>query len=243
MTTARSLAIAAFLALPLVASAGESGGAPNEATTAGKAPEAGSSVDKLKMGADLADMGREQKSPEMLLSAAQILASVPAEGREPKKTEKAADKAGEKDAKATEKADQPAPTLDPAKLQQEALVLAQASGDKGLTKYVEAQIKKGVGTRGASGGAKYTVTKVNAGSTDIYNVEFRGGELAEVAISGDGDTDLDIYVYDEYGNSIATDTSYGDTGHVSWYPRWTGGFRVEVRNNGMVYNQYVLITN
>lgn len=241
MKIARTLAAAALLALPFAALAGESGGAPNEATTPGKAPEAGSSVDKLKMGADLAQMGREKKSPEMLLAAAQILSEVPSEAREAKKEEKKP----EGDAKAGDKADEPAPTLDPAKLQQEALTYAQQAGDKTLIKYVDAQIKKGfpAGTRGAVGGSKYTVAKVMGGYTDIYYVEFRGGELAEIALAGDGDTNLDIYVYDEYGNYIAADTGYTDTGYVSWYPRWTGSFRVEVRNNGMVFNQYVLITN
>ena len=35
---------------------------------------------------------------------------------------------------------------------------------------------------------------------DLYKIAFRGGEVARAAVSGDGDTRLDLYVYDENGN-------------------------------------------
>ena len=61
-----------------------------------------------------------------------------------------------------------------------------------------------------------------------------------VAILGDGDTDLDLYVYDENGNEIVSDTDGTDQCYVSWYPKWAGQFRIEIKNLGRVSNQYCL---
>lgn len=98
-------------------------------------------------------------------------------------------------------------------------------------------------SRGAVGGGKYNVDVVRAGGTDRYTVSFVAGRLAEVALSGDGDTDLDLYVYDSNGNLIASDTDYTDDCYVSWTPRWTGRFTIKVVNRGRVANRYVLVTN
>lgn len=99
------------------------------------------------------------------------------------------------------------------------------------------------GFAGAVGGQKHTRTSVNANSADVFHVTFRGGELARVALSGDGDTDLDLYVYDEYGSLIAKDDDSSDDCYVSWVPKWTGSFKIRVVNRGRVYNEYVLVTN
>ena len=78
---------------------------------------------------------------------------------------------------------------------------------------------------------------------DRYRVTFRGGSFAEVSLVGDGDTDLDLYVYDEYGNSVCSDSGWSDRAYCSWRPRWTGVFSIEVRNLGSVYNRYRFATN
>ena len=88
------------------------------------------------------------------------------------------------------------------------------------------------------GGPKYDVHAVLANSTDVFQVSFNGKEEAAVVISGDGDTDLDLFVYDENGNLIDSDTEVGDDCVVRFIPRWTGKFRIEIRNLGSVYNQY-----
>jgi hypothetical protein len=96
---------------------------------------------------------------------------------------------------------------------------------------------------GRQGGPGRTVTRVHAFSTDVFEVRFVGGQPAGVSIRGDGDTDLDLYVYDENGNLIGRSTGLSDREIVTWTPRWTGTFRIEVRNLGSVYNQYSLVTN
>ena len=97
--------------------------------------------------------------------------------------------------------------------------------------------------RGGVGGAKRGVTTVNELSTDAYTLAFRGGEAAVIVVSGDGDTDLDLYVYDELGNLIALDDDGSDNCVVRFTPKWTGPFTVRVKNRGLVYNRYVIATN
>jgi hypothetical protein len=89
-------------------------------------------------------------------------------------------------------------------------------------------------------GSIFHVDRVMARSTDSYNVVFRAGETARVQVIGDGDTALDLYVYDQNGNLVASDTDYTDDCIVSWTPRWTGVFYIRIVNRGSVYNQYTL---
>lgn len=79
--------------------------------------------------------------------------------------------------------------------------------------------------------------------TDVYNMTFVAGEVAEIAVSGDGSTDLDLYVYDGYGRLVGTDTDAGDDCDVRFVVIATGTFRVEVVNHGSVYNDYVIAHN
>lgn len=88
-----------------------------------------------------------------------------------------------------------------------------------------------------------TTDMVEAFDTDVYSIWFRGGELAIIAVSGDGDTDLDLFVYDENDNRIAFDARVGDDCLVHFTPKWSGPFRVEVRNLGRVANIYTIVTN
>ena len=96
---------------------------------------------------------------------------------------------------------------------------------------------------GADGGSRFNRDRVLAHSSDTYTMRFRAGEVARVAVTGDGDTDLDLYVYDEFGNLIGSDTDYTDQCIVTWAPRWTGVFTIQVVNRGNVYNVYRLQTN
>lgn len=97
--------------------------------------------------------------------------------------------------------------------------------------------------RGRTSGPASHLDTVLAGRTDVYRQSFEGGKFAEVAVSGDGDTDLDLYIYDENGNHICSDADWSDQAYCSWHPQWTGSFRIEVRNLGGVYNEYMLLTN
>ncbi len=130
-------------------------------------------------------------------------------------------------------------SLDPTKLLADAR--AMAAGNEVLGDL--AQEVEQMGTRGATNGSIYHTDCVNAHATDIYTVTFTGGIPAIVTAVGDGDTDLDLYIYDQNGNLIAQDIDYTDRCICTWTPRWTGSFRIKIVNRGSVYNCYVLRTN
>jgi hypothetical protein len=84
---------------------------------------------------------------------------------------------------------------------------------------------------------------VSAHSTNVYHMEFYGGATARIEVDGDNDTDLDVYVYNEYGQLVASDTDELDLCIVRWTPRRTGLYRIEVVNLGGVYNRFTLQSN
>jgi hypothetical protein len=94
-----------------------------------------------------------------------------------------------------------------------------------------------------SGSPKYRVTSVLAESEDAYTVWFHSGSEARVTVRGDGDTDLDLYVFDEHGNLVACDDDCTDYCVVRFTPAWTGRFKIVVKNLGGVYNRYRIDTN
>jgi hypothetical protein len=76
---------------------------------------------------------------------------------------------------------------------------------------------------------------------DTRTVMFYGGELAQVTVHGDGFTNLDVFIYDENGNLIVSETSLSDDAILSWTPRWTGNFRIVVVNQSDFYsNAYTI---
>jgi hypothetical protein len=80
---------------------------------------------------------------------------------------------------------------------------------------------------------------VRGGMTDVWTVTFVGGMQSTVAIVGDGDTDLDLYVYDENGNLIAKSDGPSDREVVRFTPRWTGKFKIHVVNRSrFISNRY-----
>lgn len=119
-----------------------------------------------------------------------------------------------------------------------------SNGDKSLDKLL-AKVEKETerSTRGAVGGPCKDYAAVNAYSSYTWTCSFVASSLAEVAVLGDGDTDLDLYIYDSNGNLIASDTDYSDECYVSWVPKWTGKFYIKIVNRGGVYNRYVILTN
>ena len=94
----------------------------------------------------------------------------------------------------------------------------------------------------ATGRGVYNKTCPAYGKTIIHERYF-GGETARLALVGDGDTDLDIYVYDGNGNLIVSGAGFTDREVVSFVPRWTGSFRIEIVNRGGVFNRFALATN
>lgn len=134
-------------------------------------------------------------------------------------------------------------SFDPAQLLADAKRFA--GKDKVVLAYVK-QVEKSLSsgpTRGAVGGPKGQYDRVYGKDVNSYQVKFWASELAEVCVSGDGDTDLDLYVYDANGNLIGSDTDYTDECVVRWVPAWTGTFIIKVVNRGALYNNFAIWTN
>ncbi|MBL8891166.1 MAG: hypothetical protein JNL67_14385 [Planctomycetaceae bacterium] len=90
------------------------------------------------------------------------------------------------------------------------------------------------------GGPKYDHTRVEAHTTDVYHVDCWDDEVTAIRIQGDGDTDLDLYVYDESGNLISSGTSYSDREEVQVIPYYRQTLIIKVVNRGSVYNAYTI---
>jgi hypothetical protein len=90
------------------------------------------------------------------------------------------------------------------------------------------------------GGAKYDADVLGGFASVDYTVNLWGGEATVIRLSGDGDSDLDLLVFDENGNLIAEDLSYSDQAMAIVEPRWTGQFTVRVINAGARANAYTI---
>ena len=96
--------------------------------------------------------------------------------------------------------------------------------------------------RGRVGGPGRVESVVPAEGTHTYRIAFRGGESALVLVSGDGDSDLDLFVYDENGRLVCSDEDETDDMVCGWTPRRDATFRVVIKNLG-IPNEYFMLTN
>ena len=88
------------------------------------------------------------------------------------------------------------------------------------------------------------VDVVSPRSTDTWNLDLTAGVSYAIVVDGDGDTDLDAFLYDENDNLIDSDADDTDTCILRVTPRWSGSFELRVKNLGRVSNVYELrVTN
>ncbi|MBR5068138.1 MAG: PPC domain-containing protein [Bacteroidales bacterium] len=187
----------------------------------------------LSMAAELSKYGYANKDALSLIQAARLSKQY---GFVVEAKEKTTTGEGQTESAGEKKSGQV--SINPSKLLADATEMA---GDDGVLLALIDDVNSNV--RGASYGAKYSNDCVRAHDTDVYTVTFRGGELAIVAVIGDGDTDLDLYIYDSNGNLVASDSDYTDDCVCTWTPRWTGSFKIKIRNRGSISNCYLLRTN
>lgn len=194
---------------------------------------------------ELVQYARDYESPVAMLAAVQMLRDVSLrDGADRIGQGETEAVEGEADGQAQEKGETPAPTADIRALLEEAR--AWASGDEHVTALIEKELAKPVqqgGTLGSTTGPIVHNGRIDARSRLTYQVTFQAGELARVAVVGDGDTDLDLYIFDQNGNLIVQDIDFSDRCLVEWTPRWTGTFYIRIVNRGSVYNRFVLMTN
>ena len=188
----------------------------------------------LQTAAGLAKYGYENYSATALIEAARIIAETPVQDLDAQGTPSEAQTVTEKPTRLR---------LNP----EELLADAQkyAGKDKVVVNYAKQveKIVKGGGTRGAVGGPRYGEGRVFGKTYTDYEIKFWASELAEVIVIGDGDNDLDLYIYDQNGNLIASDTDYTDQCVCRWVPAWTGSFRIRIVNRGAIYSDFAIATN
>lgn len=188
----------------------------------------------LQTAASLAKYGYSNNSASALVEAAKIFAETKTQTLDVVAERGKNDAVSEKDNNVS---------FDPVQLIADAK--KYAGKDKVILSFAK-QVEASMGnsaTRGAVGGPKGQKDRVYGKDINSYQVKFWANELAEVCVSGDGDTDLDLYVYDSNGNLIGSDTDYTDDCVVRWVPVWTGTFTIKVVNRGALYNNFAIWTN
>ncbi len=233
MLNSKILCTSALLALaPLVVTAQDMTGENTQPNASDATP---GPVSKVALAQDLFDHATENRSAVAALAAAQIMATIAAEDVErAKDTQENPDVMVEDAGEGA--ADGPADAG-----AMFAAATEFAGGDPAITGLIEDAIAEG--SRGRIGGASRTLSRLPGGQVDVFEVPFYGGRFAEIGISGDGDSDLDLLVTDENGNTICVDQSYSDVIYCSFTPAWDGYFLVAVANMGSRRNSYYILTN
>lgn len=84
---------------------------------------------------------------------------------------------------------------------------------------------------GHVGGPMVHHDTVLAHHADVYTEGFTGGEEAKVFVLGDDPADdVDLEVIDEHGNVVESNYCPGSAIKVTWTPKWTGEFKLRVKN-------------
>lgn len=197
--------------------------------------ETSESLAAVKLANQILRYGYENKSTLALLDALQIFSENPTQEFNIPKEGTTVDETKTDEKKAKVSFDYESVLADAKKF---------ADGDPNLLALINNIDAEAKGAqRGAVNGPTKHYDSVNGNSVDSYNISFVANQLAEILVSGDGDTDLDLYVYDSNGNLIEKDTDYSDDCYVCWVPVWTGRYVVRIVNRGPIYNRYVLLTN
>lgn len=195
----------------------------------------------IQVATNLVRLGVTEKNPLYLVSAAEILIKNPTNTFAMEENEGD----GNEEVSQTKDGDSDL-SLDPKQILAKAKNLAKDNATVlALVDKAEAKLpkKEQVVERGAKYGRVYTSRKVNANRTYTFYLTYRGGYSARLSIIGDGDTDLDFYIYDNYGNLVGSDTDYSDEAYFYWTPRRDTEYKVRVVNRGSVYNKFTVVTN
>ena len=234
--TLAKTALLALIALCPPALAQDTTG-PNLDTTAKGTPGAAS---RLAMAHQLYTIGMANKDPLTVLAAARLTASVSAiPGPALKKETRTADGGVAGDVADGATGDAPAHPFDATPMLAAAKTLA--AEDDTLLSLIESaeaerpQIQTTPAIRHPS--------RLSSGMTDVWQVPFFGNSYAELAVIGDGTSNLDVTVTDEGGNILCLDLSWSDKAICDFVPAWNGYFYITVQNTGTTANSYELLTN
>ena len=214
--------------------------------------KAGNDLSLAATAAQLAIEGENRESPLLLLAAAEIVADLQQSRRDADDVESST---------TADDADGQLPALDMDALIARARELAK--GNEALAAAVEAMIEgiesdsRGLVFRQGKDldtfeleGVIYKVINTQHDRLDpgdeltLENVVFEGQKPAQILVIGDGDGDLDLWVYDgNTGNEIASDTDLTSVCIADWTTRYEGPFTVKVKNVGPVWERFYVLAN
>ena len=203
-----------------------------EKVDAQQAKEPSEKSQQMSLASRLVNYGYQTKTALPLIQAVKIYQDLnvveATDGKEPVTKQDGQIKDG------ISKADQP--VRNEAQLLKDAATFA--NGDKTLLALIKEceNIK-----RSPVGGTILRYFRIPARSYQDWVVTLYGGQSTGIVVSGDGTTDLDIYLYDQNGRLIGSDTSYGDDCFLGVDVYITSNFTIRVKNLGYVYNDYSLM--
>ncbi|WP_319824614.1 hypothetical protein [Thalassovita sp.] len=189
---------------------------------------------QLSLAQDLFAYGLETQDPVIVLGAAKIAASVHVTDVDRPVETRAGDTPG------NDTGEGELPQVISAK-DMFAVALDLAAGDETLVMLIEDA--EAEGSRGRVGGASRTLNRLQSGYVDMVKVQFKGGELAELAILGTEGASLDLKVSDDKGHTICAEQGASDKLYCAWTPATDGAFFAEIENTGAKRNSYYVLTN
>jgi hypothetical protein len=233
LSATASLAVGLSFSFPVLAGSVSDGTAPPpqkgvNIASGPKAPTVDEPIARLQMSSDLLAFGRDAKDPLVLIVAARIMKALGGTEVDLKP-----------DGRTVESAQKSGQPVSADSILVEARDLAK--GEKITNLLIDETAA--MGTTAGAGQPKTHQDTVQPGATDVYRVVFSGGQLAEAGIAGDGDSDLDLLIYDDNDHLVCRSTGSSDREYCRWWPRWTGPFRIEIQNLGTVANLYRVATN
>lgn len=99
-------------------------------------------------------------------------------------------------------------------------------------------------SKGKSDGPAFTIATIKTGGVNHHNdYQFEGKKYAEIYVEGSDEANLDIFVHDEKGKLMCSDTDMSNINYCGWTPDFSGLFKITIVNRGNIASQYFLISN
>jgi hypothetical protein len=196
---------------------------------------AGIDVKNIALAYELAEYGRKNKNPEMLVSAARILRRIkPTAGKGDPKIEapRGEEVKEDKVPELVSLTDQSKALLEEAK--------KMAPDDAVVGELIE-RVNKDTTTRGSLGGPRAFTRFIRPGGVHAWGVNFVGHVPATVSVTGNGVTIFTIQAINDQGIVVVSST--GTYPSLCWAPAFTRHFTLRVRNDGPVPCTYTLYHN
>lgn len=191
---------------------------------------------RTQLSSMLARYGRDNKHPGALALAARLVQDV-----KPKDAPKLKIKGDEDGKKNAPKAKKTGLPKDSAGLL--AMAKTMAGKDKKQAAAIDSMMKMGARSRNTDSPGCVD-RRIDGHTTHTYRpLKVYGGTLTIMMLRGDGDTDLDFWIYDENGNLKFSDLDSSDVMAVRWVAPYTQKIILKVRNRGSLYNNYRYCTN